>query len=120
MAHGITEDNRAGRSVMLTKTQLESATTLELEALKNRIEGELTRPELAEREPPEGREVVEESPASTGTLRLEMVNCGKERCGKCPEGLGHGPYWYLYFRRNGKLTSRYIGKTTPEELDVGG
>jgi len=33
---------------------------------------------------------------------------------KCEREEGHGPYWYLYFRRNGKLTSRYIGKTSPD------
>src|SRR3954454_1776901 len=66
---------------------------------------------LAEREPAPGRQVVEERPASAGTLRLEMVKCGKARCKKCERGEGHGPYWYLSFRRNGKLTSRYIGKT---------
>jgi hypothetical protein len=101
---------------MLTKTQITTATTAELEELRNRIEAELTRRELAEREPTEGRQVVEEKPASAGTLRLEMVKCSKVRCKKCREGGGHGPYWYLYFRRNGKLTSRYIGKMIPDEL----
>jgi hypothetical protein len=105
---------------MLTPTQLENATTAELEALKNRIEGELTRRELAQREPAEGRQVVEERPASAGTLRSEIVKCGKTRCRKCERGEGHGPYWYLYYRRNGKLTSRYIGKMVPEELKVYG
>ncbi len=119
MGYSVTQVNEAGR-VMLTKTQLENATTLELEALRNRVEGELTRRELADRKPSEGRQVVEAGPASAGTLRLEMVKCGKHRCRKCAEGLGHGPYWYLYFRRNGKLTSRYIGKTIPEELKVRG
>jgi hypothetical protein len=104
--------------VMLTPTQLENATTAELEALKNRIEGELTRRELAQKEPVEGRQVVEERPASAGTLRSEIVKCGKTRCRKCERGEGHGPYWYLYFRRNGKLTSRYIGKTIPDELEA--
>ena len=33
---------------------------------------------------------------------------------KCERGESHGPCWYLYFRRNGKLTSRYIGKTIPD------
>jgi hypothetical protein len=103
---------------MLTETQIWTAHTSELEALRNRIEGELTRRELAEREPIDGRQVVEERPASAGTLRLEMVKCGKERCRKCKEGPAHGPYWYLYFRRNGKLTSRYIGKKIPDELEV--
>ena len=100
---------------MLTETQIRTAHTAELEALKNRVEGELTRRELAEREPPENRQVVEERPASAGTLRLEMVKCGKTRCRKCREGPAHGPYWYLYFRRNGKLMSRYIGKRIPDE-----
>ena len=103
---------------MLTETQIRTAHTAELEALRNRIEAELTRRELDEREPVENRQVVEERPASAGTLRLEMVKCGKERCRKCREGPAHGPYWYLYFRRNGKLTSRYIGKKIPDELEV--
>jgi hypothetical protein len=103
---------------MLTETQIRTAHTAELETLRNRIEGELARRELAEREPAENRQVVEERPASAGTLRLEMVKCGKEHCRKCREGPAHGPYWYLYFRRNGKLTSRYIGKRIPEALEV--
>jgi len=101
---------------MLTATQLENATTEELEDLRNRIEAELARRELAKREPPEGRLVVEEKRHSAGTLRLEMVKCGKARCKKCERGEGHGPYWYLYFRRNGKLTSKYLGKIIPDEL----
>jgi hypothetical protein len=88
----------------------------ELLDLRNRLEAELARRELAEREPLEGRQVVEERPASAGTLRLEMVKCGKDRCKKCAAGEGHGPYWYLYFRKNGKLTSRYIGKMIPDDL----
>jgi len=44
------------------------------------------------------------------------VKCGKARCKKCERGEGHGPYWYLYFRRNGKLTSKYLGKIIPDEL----
>ena len=59
--------------------------------------------------------MAEERPASAGTLRLEMVKCAKDRCNKCKAGEGHGPYWYLYFRRNGKLTSRYIAKSDDPE-----
>jgi hypothetical protein len=44
-----------------------------------------------------------------------MVKFGKDQCKKCERGEGHGPYWYLYFRRKGKLTSRYIGKTEDPE-----
>jgi hypothetical protein len=100
---------------MLTPTQLENATITELEELRTRIEAELTHRELAESEPANDRQVVEQRPASAGTLRLEMVKCGKDRCKKCERGEGHGPYWYLYFRRNGKLASRYIGKTEDPE-----
>jgi hypothetical protein len=100
---------------MLTETQMRTARTEELESLRNRIEAELARRELAEKEPAPGRQVVEERPALAGTLRLEMVNCGKDRCKKCERGEGHGPYWYLYFRRNGKLASKYIGKTDDPE-----
>jgi hypothetical protein len=102
--------------VVLTPTQLANATTPELESLRNRIEGELARRELAKRKPVVDRSVVEERSASAGTLRLKMVKCGKDRCKKCAAGEGHGPYWYLYYRRNGKFTSRYIGKILPEEL----
>jgi|SRR5215217_2144072 len=108
----------AKRGVMLTPTQLEMVTTPELETLRNHIEAELARRELGEREPVPGCHVVEERPASTGTLRLEMVKCGKDRCKKCERGEGHGPYWYLYFRKNGKLISRYIGKMIPDDLEV--
>ena len=105
---------------MLTKTQIRTAHTAELEDLRNRIEAELTKRQLAEQEPAEGRRVLEERPASAGTLRLEMVKCGKERCKKCERGEGHGPYWYLYFRHNGKLRSRYIGKMIRDEVKVQG
>src|SRR5215216_6773462 len=102
-------------AAMLTK-MITTATNTALEELRNRIEAELTRRELAGREHTDERQMKEERPASVGTLRLEMVKCGKERCKTCGRGEGHGPYWYLYFRRNGKLTSRYIGKTIPDEL----
>jgi hypothetical protein len=44
---------------MLTKTQIETVQTSELEALRDRIEAELARRELAETEPGLGRQVVE-------------------------------------------------------------
>lgn len=47
------------------------------------------------------------------TYRLEDVRCGKEGCTRCP----HGPYWYAYWREEGKLRSRYVGKTLPAEAD---
>jgi hypothetical protein len=54
-------------------------------------------------------------PVKTGvTYRLEPVRCGKRGCTRCP----HGPYWYAYWREDGRLRSRYIGKTMPETADV--
>lgn len=44
------------------------------------------------------------------SYRLEPVRCGKAGCTRCP----HGPYWYAYWREEGRLRSRYIGKTLPD------
>mgnify|MGYP005858906193 CR=1 FL=1 len=58
-----------------------------------------------------------EGPAPDGTAqpityRLEMVSCGK--CRRCrQEGPSHGPYWYAYWKEDGKTRSRYIGKGEP-------
>ena len=101
---------------MLTLLHITTVNTEELEFFRERIEAELARRELAQRQESRSSAVVEERSLRSGTLRLERVKCGKDRCKKCAEGGGHGPYWYLYFRRNGKLTSRYIGKELPPEL----
>ncbi|HYZ92783.1 MAG TPA: hypothetical protein VFA34_10385 [Actinomycetota bacterium] len=47
------------------------------------------------------------------TFRQEMVRCGKKECGRCP----HGPYWYAYWREDGRTRSRYVGKELPGERD---
>jgi len=44
---------------------------------------------------------------------LQVSYCGKARCSKCREGIGHGPYWYLYRTRNGHTTRHYVGKQLP-------
>lgn len=41
--------------------------------------------------------------------RQRQVRCGKATCTRCP----HGPYWYAYWREDGKLRSRYVGKSLP-------
>ena len=46
------------------------------------------------------------------SYRLEEVRCGKAGCTSCP----HGPYWYAYFREQGKLRSRYIGRDLPGDV----
>lgn len=44
------------------------------------------------------------------TYRQEHVRCGRQGCTRCP----HGPYWYAYWREDGRLRSRYIGKKLPD------
>ncbi len=43
------------------------------------------------------------------TFRYETVRCGKPNCTKCP----HGPYWYVYWKENGRTRSRYVGRRLP-------
>jgi hypothetical protein len=54
-----------------------------------------------------------ESSGPTGavTYRREMVRCGKTACRSCP----HGPYWYAYWREDGRVRSRYIGRRLPDQ-----
>lgn len=49
------------------------------------------------------------------TYRQQYTRCGKERCRKCKEGAGHGPYWYAYWSENGRTISKYIGIHSPTE-----
>jgi hypothetical protein len=42
----------------------------------------------------------------------ELVKCGKKAC-RCATGPGHGPYWYKYQRKDGRLRKEYIGKRAP-------
>ena len=50
------------------------------------------------------------------TYRQQFTRCGKQRCRKCKEGSGHGPYWYAYWSENGRTVSKYIGAVLPEQL----
>jgi predicted ATPase/DNA-binding SARP family transcriptional activator len=50
------------------------------------------------------------------TYRQQFTRCGKQRCRKCKEGSGHGPYWYAYWSSNGRTVSKYIGTVLPEQL----
>jgi predicted ATPase/DNA-binding SARP family transcriptional activator len=49
------------------------------------------------------------------TYHQQVTYCGKSRCRKCREGIGHGPYWYAYQMVNGQTTRTYIGKHLPPE-----
>lgn len=48
------------------------------------------------------------------TFRQEHVRCGKQGCTTCP----HGPYWYAYWREDGRTRSRYLGKELPGDVDA--
>ncbi|TMB78208.1 MAG: hypothetical protein E6J48_12580, partial [Chloroflexi bacterium] len=52
------------------------------------------------------------------TYHQQVSYCGKQRCRKCREGIGHGPYWYAYSTENGRTTRTYIGKNPPPGLQV--
>ena len=47
----------------------------------------------------------------TLTYRQEAVRCGKASCSTCP----HGPYWYAYWKEDGRTRKRYIGRHLPGE-----
>jgi hypothetical protein len=42
-----------------------------------------------------------------GTVHAQYVRCGKQNC-HCRNGLGHGPYFYHYWREGGRLRKRYL------------
>lgn len=45
------------------------------------------------------------------SYRQEQVRCGKDHCSACP----HGPYWYAYWKEDGRTRKRYIGRHLPGE-----
>lgn len=45
------------------------------------------------------------------SYRQEEVRCGRSECSACP----HGPYWYAYWREDGRTRSMYIGRQLPGE-----
>src|SRR5690348_11634749 len=47
------------------------------------------------------------------TYHQQVSYCGKLRCRRCREGIGHGPYWYAYQTVNGRTIRTYIGKNLP-------
>ena len=50
------------------------------------------------------------------TYHQQVSFCGKARCRRCREGIGHGPYWYAYQTVNGRTVRTYIGKDAPAEV----
>jgi hypothetical protein len=95
---------------MLTSTQIENATTEELERLRVRIEAELEgRRGAKERDHESAVEVLKSHETSAGTFQWQMRECGhKDRCNKCKSGKRHGPYLYRFYYRDSKRHSEYI------------
>ena len=91
--------------------QIHNFTMEEFLDLKFFIEGRLQELEEQGEEIPvkSGRQVVEEVKEATRTQRREYVRCGKPNC-KCAEGELHGPYWYEYWKEDGRSKSIYLGK----------
>ena len=52
------------------------------------------------------------------TYRQQHTRCGKERCRKCKEGAGHGPYWYAYWSEAGRTVSKYVGIHLPSDVEI--
>lgn len=52
------------------------------------------------------------------TYRQQYTRCGKERCRKCREGQGHGPYWYAYWSEKGRTVSKYVGINRPIDAEL--
>jgi hypothetical protein len=62
--------------------------------------------------PPSGNKASVKKQVRQKTYRLQSVRCGSKRC-RCASGYLHGPYWYAYWSKGGKVRSQYIGKKLP-------
>jgi tetratricopeptide (TPR) repeat protein len=55
------------------------------------------------------------------TYRQQVNFCGKPRCRKCRDGIGHGPYWYAFHvTADGRKERVYIGKNLPPGMSPPG
>lgn len=50
------------------------------------------------------------------TYHQQVSYCGKPRCKRCREGVGHGPYWYAYQTVDGRTSRSYVGKHLPPDV----
>ncbi len=76
--------------------------------IRNYLDRLITNRKVSPEEGASKAETGERRPGSV-TYRLEWIYCGKE-CKKCP----HGPYWYCYWKEDGKTRTKYIGKVLEE------
>lgn len=120
-----------------TISKLEQMDDGQLEELRARITSlqDKRLEEQVRRDSEERKSAAEEAKGGDGSghVRWEMIKCGD--CLRCKAGLRpHGPYLYRYYWQDGKLKSKYLGKsikadaatvqypegTTPEDLDPAG
>jgi hypothetical protein len=47
--------------------------------------------------------------ALPGALIPQFIRCGRSNC-RCKDGLLHGPYYYRFYREDGKLCKKYVKK----------
>lgn len=82
------------------------------EAIAAEVEAALLIP------PQSGAAVTEQRHHQGKTYQREKRRCNRAGC-KCMAGeiieVGHGPYWYAYWKEQGKVRSQYIGKQAPWE-----
>ncbi len=75
------------------------------------IEARLRRAVQERRSSLRHRPVTAEQQIGALTFRYETVRCGKPNCTRCP----HGPYWYVYWKEDGRTRSRYVGRSLPDK-----
>jgi len=63
----------------------------------------------AGRLPPVAPAIIRDASAKRVSYRRQLIRCGKRACSTCP----HGPYWYAFWRQDGRVRSRYVGKELP-------
>ena len=97
-----------------SRQRIAQADEFDLRELAEELEARAAKLEAKQAET---AEVVDEFTIGAVTYQHEHVRCGKPSChcagfvgGRGGGGNLHGPYWYAYYRDNGRLRSRYIGK----------
>jgi hypothetical protein len=55
--------------------------------------------------------------AASGTVRMELKKCGRANC-RCRRGARHGPYYYFYWREDGRLRKLYLRREEAVQLQL--
>lgn len=74
-----------------------------LGVLRKRLEGRLMRPQ----------------PMMVGSVIRRNTFCRKPGCTPCAQGVGHGPYYYLSWKTEGRTRYLYLGKATAKGIKLG-